>query len=115
MPAYEPDGHWFDSHSGRMPGLRARSAVVAEWRARGNHTLMFLSLSFSFPSPLSENKYINSFKKEEIKGERSRSTGDCHGHVVLMVAHWSYSQIKEPCDVHQKEAVSRGEGVELRP
>ena len=30
---------------------------------RGNHILMFLSLSFSFPSPLSKNKYIKSFKK----------------------------------------------------
>ena len=30
---------------------------VPSWgRVRGNHTLMFLSLSFSFPSPLSKNK-----------------------------------------------------------
>ena len=30
---------------------------------RGNHTLMFLSLSFSLPSPLSKNEYIKSFLK----------------------------------------------------
>ena len=29
---------------------------------RGNHTLMFLSLSFFLPSPLSKNKQIKSFK-----------------------------------------------------
>ena len=34
---------------------------------RGNHTLMFLSLSFSLPSPLSKNKLI---KKEEEEGIR---------------------------------------------
>ena len=32
--------------------------------ARGNHTLMFLSLSFSLPSPLSKNKQIKSLKKK---------------------------------------------------
>ena len=30
---------------------------------RGNHTLMFLSLSFSLPTPLSKNKQIKSFRK----------------------------------------------------
>ena len=29
----------------------------------GNHTLMFLSLSFSLPSPLSKNKQMNFFLK----------------------------------------------------
>ena len=32
---------------------------VSSWgRMRGNYTLMFLSLSFSLPSPLSKNKII---------------------------------------------------------
>ena len=48
VPACEPKGHWFDSQSGHMPGLPARSPVG---RMRGNHTLVFLSLSFFlFPS-----------------------------------------------------------------
>ena len=47
-------GRWFDSLSGHMPGLQARFPSAG--RARGNHTLMFLSLSFSLPSPLSKNK-----------------------------------------------------------
>ena len=38
---------------GHMPGLWARSPVGG---LRGNHTLMFLSLSFFHPSPLSTNK-----------------------------------------------------------
>ena len=51
---WEPKGHWFDSQSGHMPGLQAKSSV---WELmRGNHTLMFLSLSFSLLSPLSKNK-----------------------------------------------------------
>ena len=54
MPACKPKGPQFDSQSGYMPGLQARSPVGG--RDRGNHTLMFLSLSFPFPSPLSENK-----------------------------------------------------------
>ena len=44
-PACEPKGWWFDSQSGHMPGLWVRSPE-----------LMFLSLSFSLPSPLSKNK-----------------------------------------------------------
>ena len=43
-------GRRFDSQSGHIPGLWARQ------HARGNHTLMFVSLSFSLPSPLSKNK-----------------------------------------------------------
>ena len=39
---------------GHMPGLQARSPVVG--CVRGNHTLMILALSFSFPSPVSKNK-----------------------------------------------------------
>ena len=33
------------------------AGLVPHWgRVRGNHTMMFLSLSLSFPSPLSKNK-----------------------------------------------------------
>ena len=42
------------SQSGHTPGLRAESPVGG--CVRGNHTLMFLSLSFSLPSPLCKNK-----------------------------------------------------------
>ena len=52
--ACEPKGRWFDSQSGHMPGLQVRFPGVG--RGRGNHTLMFLSLSFSLPSPLSKIK-----------------------------------------------------------
>ena len=44
--ACEPKCCWFDSQSGHMPGLWARSPVG---HVRSNYTLMFLSL---FPSPL---------------------------------------------------------------
>ena len=47
----------------RFP-VRARAWVAgllpSRGRVKGNHTLMFPSPSFSFPSPLSENKYIKS-------------------------------------------------------
>ena len=43
----------------RVP-VRAHAWVAGQvsnrGHTRGNHTLMFLSLSFSFPSPLSKNK-----------------------------------------------------------
>ena len=47
--ACEAKGVWFNSQSGNMPALQARSSVGC-WR--GNHTLMFLSLSNFLPSPL---------------------------------------------------------------
>ena len=44
--------------------VRAHSWVAGQVPSgvhmRGNHTLMFFSLSFSFPSPFSKNKYIKS-------------------------------------------------------
>ncbi|KAF6125104.1 hypothetical protein HJG60_009652 [Phyllostomus discolor] len=43
----------FDSWSSRVPGLRARCPVGG---VEDSHTQMFLSLSFSLPSPLSRNK-----------------------------------------------------------
>ena len=52
--ACKPKGSRFNSQS------RAHAWVAGQvpgWgHARGNHTLMFLSLSFSFPSPLYKNK-----------------------------------------------------------
>ena len=53
-PAWEPKGHRFNSQSGHMPGLQGQ--VPSRGRPRGNHTLMFLSLSFSLPSALFKNK-----------------------------------------------------------
>ena len=41
---------------------------------RGNHTVMFLSLSFSLPPLLSKNKYIKSLKKEK-PAKRSVNAG----------------------------------------
>ena len=52
--ACEPKGHWFDSQSGHMPRLWARSP--SRRSARGNHTLMFLSLSPSLLLSLKINK-----------------------------------------------------------
>ena len=50
----KPNGCGFNSQA------RAQAWVVGQvpsgWCVRGNHTLMFLSLSFSLPSPLSKNK-----------------------------------------------------------
>ena len=55
----ETKGCWFDSQSGHMPGLQARSPMGGAQEATDqcfSHTLMFLSLSFSLPPPLSKNK-----------------------------------------------------------
>ena len=41
--------------------------VLIRGRAKGNHTLMFLSLSFSLPSPLSKNKINKIFFKKSSK------------------------------------------------
>ena len=46
---------------GHMPGLQARSPVGGEPVAT---TQMFLSLSFSLPSPFCKNKYIKSLKNK---------------------------------------------------
>ena len=51
--ACEPKGRQFDSQSGHMPGLHARSP--SKGCARGNHTLMFLSCH-SPSLPFSKNK-----------------------------------------------------------
>ena len=53
----------------RFPG-RAHAGFVGQvpsgGRVRGNYTLMFLSLSFSLPSPLSKNKIFKWPKKIQI-------------------------------------------------
>ena len=51
--------HRFNSQAGHMPGLRARYPVEGVLDITYqciSHALMFLSLSFSLPSPLSKNK-----------------------------------------------------------
>ena len=52
----------FDSWSGHMPGLCARSSLVGG-HVRDNWST-FLSLSSSLPSPISKNKWINYFKNK---------------------------------------------------
>ena len=62
---------WLVRLSGLSAGLRTKGSLVrfpvrahawvvgqvpSSGCVRSNHTLMFLSLSFSFPSPLSKNK-----------------------------------------------------------
>ena len=46
-----------------MPGLQGQ--VSSMGYTRGNHTLMFLSLSFSLLSPLSKNKINKILKKKK--------------------------------------------------
>ena len=53
VPACKPKGHWFDSHSGHMPGLWVRCPVGGH--VRGNHALMFLFLSPSLSPSLKIN------------------------------------------------------------
>ena len=60
-PASELKGHRFHPPSGHMPGLWARAPVGGVWGATNqlscfSRTWMFLSLSSSFPSPISKNK-----------------------------------------------------------
>ena len=59
--AYKPRGHWFNSWSGHMPGLWARSPVGGMQVATSqcfSLTSVFLSLSFSLPPLSHKNKYI---------------------------------------------------------
>ena len=60
-----------------------RSGPLHEGRARGNYTLMFLSLSFSFPSPLSLKK-----KKEE-EGRRKKKKS----HTIVRNIHFSVVEL----------------------
>ena len=52
----EPRGHWFDSQSGHMPWLQARSPVGGMWEAT-THWCFSPSLSPSLPLSLKINKY----------------------------------------------------------
>ena len=52
--ACEPKGYQLDSQSRAHAWVAGR--VPSRGHMRGNHTLMLLSLSFSFPSPLPKNK-----------------------------------------------------------
>ena len=54
-------GHQFNSQSGDMPGLQARSPIGGVQEA----TTHCCFSPFSFPSLLSENKYIKSLKKKK--------------------------------------------------
>ena len=58
---YEPKGHQFNSQSGHMPGLQARSPVGAMWDVT-THWCFSPSLSPSLPLSLKINK---TFKKVE--------------------------------------------------
>ena len=48
----------------------AAGQVPSRGRVRSNHTLMFLSLSFSFSSPLSKNKINKILKKKKKKKKK---------------------------------------------
>ena len=66
-PACKPKGYWFDSQSGHMPGLQARSPVGGMREA----TSQCLSLSFSLPSPLMKNNKKHFFFLSEQNRHRS--------------------------------------------
>ena len=51
-------GHWFDSQSEHMPGLRASRGLT-----KGNHTLMF-PFSLSLPPSLKMSKILKKKKKK---------------------------------------------------
>ena len=61
--ACEPKGRQFNSQSGHMPGLWARSSFGGIWEAS---THWCFSPSFFLPSLLSKSKYIKSFLKRCI-------------------------------------------------
>ena len=70
--ACEPKGHWFDSQSGHMPGLQARSPVGGTQQAT---THWRFSLFFLL-SPLSKNKQNLKKKTKKLKGNISRCLSD---------------------------------------
>ena len=63
VPACEPKGHWFDSQSGHMPGLWARSPVGGA-REATTHWCFSLSLSLSLPLSLKINKSFKTLKNK---------------------------------------------------
>ena len=57
--AYEPKGQWFDSQSGHMPGLWARSSVAGMWEATAHwYFSSFLSSSLCHSKNKQTNKQI---------------------------------------------------------
>ena len=60
--ACEPQGHWFDSQSGHVPGFL--SGQVPGEGARERHPHIDVSLPLSFPSPSLKNKIFFFLKKE---------------------------------------------------
>ena len=82
--ACKAKGCWFDSQLGYMPGFRARypgAGGGVPGYTRDNHTLMFLSLSFSLPHPLSKKN--NNFLKDFIYLLLERGwEGEKHQYVV---------------------------------
>ena len=84
-PACDPKGHRFDSQSGHMPGLWARCLVVGVLETTDGYiscTLMFLSLSLSFPSPPLW-KWVNEIFIKEKENEG-------HEHELCFVVHLNY-------------------------
>ena len=65
MPAYKPKSCWFDSQSGHMPGLWARSPVRG---AQESTTYCFFSPSFSLHYPLSKKKLKKKRERERVQG-----------------------------------------------
>ena len=71
--ACEPKGHWFDSQSGHMPGLQARSPIGGMQEAT-THWCFSPSLSPSLPLSLKTNKYkILKKEKNQEKGRLPNS------------------------------------------
>ena len=71
----EPKGCRFNAQSGHMAWVAGQ--VPGRGRTRGNQ-LMFLFLFFSFPSPLSENKWVKSLKWQLIDNDTGITKGAVH-------------------------------------
>ena len=69
VPACEPKGHQFDSQSGHMPGLQARSPVGST-REATTHWCFFTSLSPSLPLYLKINKVLKKIRQPRVYSER---------------------------------------------
>ena len=86
-PACEPKGPWFDSQSGHIPGLQARSPWWGV-HERQPHWCFFPSLlpPISLPSPLSKiNEWI--LKKIRVTDKKGRQR--CQ-RLMSLVHNWGY-------------------------